>query len=612
LAVGAVAVVLAAGCGGSGGGGVAEPTRAAASAATQNPAGAADAQTDALLDAVGLRRALGARADAVYALLSRARAVAIGSIVAPTFTPPPRATTQRSGPPAAELLGFEVTTLPQLFAYMFAGFLDQATTWSAEGLSFSQTVPGTPTQPRTIDDGAQTVTTSTNMDYTPGVAGSVVTLSLTNTITQTVTDDKTHAVLATVSDVRTYAGKIDVCPGTAGDVPMSITIDIGIQSSDKTIKDHQDDSLAGRVDDSAALATVEQTSHDTSRWTSQIGTGSVDVSTTGLSYPGDATNGMSVSGMDTSHMSQPFRVTGDATTADAQRTADGEETNSWLIGPPVITAAQKLWRNGRCVVVTAPDYKAETPLKITEQANVQHTEDVDKSSETDFGVALKHRFASVPAAPVDAALSGDKSIDPAHAPAAPTTVKYIAGDQDDAKADVTLTSTSKRGIGKLVLEFAVKPKKLALSMDGALNFSFGPISLTAHVHAATATFAPVGDGTYRASLPATTSYTVTGAGCGSANGTEANGSLVFNATLVEGPDKKPLWNVTLDPNRSQVHTFETACGIPFADLPLSGAGGGLVGAMASTAGPLTLPSDGGTVHVHNSIIDMTFVATVPK
>jgi hypothetical protein len=61
-----------------------------------------------------------------------------------------------------------------------------------------------------------------------------------------------------------------------------------------------------------------------------------------------------------------------------------------------------------------------------------------------------------------------------------------------------------------------------------------------------------------------------------------------------------------------VHTAETACGISFSDLPLSGAGGGLVGSMASTAGTLTFPAEGGTVHVHEAFFDGTFVATVPK
>jgi hypothetical protein len=70
--------------------------------------------------------------------------------------------------------------------------------------------------------------------------------------------------------------------------------------------------------------------------------------------------------------------------------------------------------------------------------------------------------------------------------------------------------------------------------------------------------------------------------------------------------------VTLDPDRSLVHTAETACGISFSDLPLSGAGGGLVGAVASLAGVITLPADGGTVHVQKAFIDATFVATVPK
>ena len=181
-----------------------------------------------------------------------------------------------------------------------------------------------------------------------------------------------------------------------------------------------------------------------------------------------------------------------------------------------------------------------------------------------------------------------------------------------------MTSTSKRGIGKLVIEFDTKSKKLALSMNGSMTFGSGSITLTAQFRASSAAFKPVGDGTYRASLPATTSYILTfpGENCSSANGTEGRGTLVFTGTIDQGPDKKPVWHVKLDGKRSVVHTNETACGKSFSDVLLSGTSGGLVGAMASIAGVITLPVDGGTVHVNKNLsglhMSATFVATVPK
>jgi hypothetical protein len=39
---------------------------------------------------------------------------------------------------------------------------------------------------------------------------------------------------------------------------------------------------------------------------------------------------------------------------------------------------------------------------------------------------------------------------------------------------------------------------------------------------------------------------------------------------LSGADEEPIWKVTFDPNRSQLHTTETVCGFSVADLPLSG------------------------------------------
>jgi hypothetical protein len=579
-----------------------------------DPTAAADAQTDALLDAIGLRTQLGARADAAYALLRKARHSAIQSVEAPTFPAPPQATTSAVGPAPARLLAASgATSFGLEFSTIYATILDQVTTWSAEGQPGSETVHGTPSPPVADDDGTQTVSTTVQVDYMPNWAGSVVTLNLTGTVTQTLTDDTTHSVVATLTDARSFTGRIDVCPSAAGDVPASLTVDIKIRALSSTGSDHTEETLTGHVDDAASLANVDETYHDASAWTTNGQAAGVDLDANGISYPGDANNGITVGAADMTHLQAPYTLTGAATAASATQAMGNEAFNTYLM-QPVIAAAQRLWRNGRCVVVTVPGYTAETPIAIAEQGKSQHTEEVDKGSETDFGVALKHRFGPTPVAPVDATLSGDKSVDPDHAPAAPTSLKYTAGDQDGAKADVTLVSKSKRGIGQLVIEFAVQPKKLALAMDGTINTSLGGVVFTAHVHASTAPFVPVGDGTYRASLPATSSYTITfpGQNCGSANGNEGSGSLVFNATLTEGPDNKPIWNVALDPNRSTVHTVENACGFSFSDLPLSGTAGGLVGAIAGVAGPLTFPATGGTVHVHKAFFDATFVATVPK
>lgn len=615
MALGLVVIVLTAACGGgTNHTAAAKSGLASVKVAAANPAAAEDAQTDAILDAMGLRHQLGARADAVYAALRSARRAAFAKVAAPTLSLPKQTSAQQDVPVPAQLTAESgALTFGLQFSSTYADWLDPATQASASGESGSQDFHVPPAPPASTDNGSQTVTTTTEMDFTPGVFGSVVTLRLTGTVKQTVTDDATHAVLAQLSDARSYTGKIDVCPGSGGEVPASLTVDIRITGATTTATDHGDGTLLGHVDDSAALTGVEDSFEHTTNWTSGQGKGSVDVKLSNESIPGDATNGINMTSVDISQVQGSVTLTGNATDADARRAAASESDNTLLM-QPVIAAAQDLWRHGRCVVVAVPDYQAETPIRVVDQGSVQHTEDVDKSSETTFGVALKHRFGPPPTAPVDAALSGDKSIDPDQVPAAPASFKYTAGDQDDAKAQVTLVSTSRRGIGKLLLDFAVKPRKLALAMNGTISFGQGGVTLSGSVHGSTATFTAVGDGTYRASLPATASYSLTfpGENCSSANGNEGRGSLVFNATPAEGPDNKPVWHVTLDGTRSQVHTNETACGISFSDLPLSGAGAGLAGVVASAAGLMTFPADGGTIHVHKNFVDATFVATVPK
>ncbi|HWS46696.1 MAG TPA: hypothetical protein VN636_12600, partial [Acidimicrobiia bacterium] len=462
------------------------------------------------------------------------------------------------------------------------------------------------------DDGIRTVTDNVSESWGVDIAGSRVTVVLGAKLTETITDDKTHSLLVWVTESRTYKGVIDICPDPSGGVPLTVTTRIQIDTSTgKSVSSDATLDLHGHVNDQAGLASVDASYENHSK----LSGSSIDLTMANMSLPGTA-NGYDGSSVNTSSATGSVNTTGDATASLKFAVSDfGLGVN---LVEPVMEAAQKLWRNGRCVVVAVPEYNAETPRKIAEQGSVQHTEEVDTKSDTTFGVTLKHRYGAPPRAPVDLSLSGEDKLDTEHLDAAPGTITYTAPSDEGKTATVTMTSTSKRGIGKLVIEFDTKSKKLALSMNGSMTFGSGSITLTAQFRASSAAFKPVGDGTYRASLPATTSYILTfpGENCSSANGTEGRGTLVFTGTIDQGPDKKPVWHVKLDGKRSVVHTNETACGKSFSDVLLSGTSGGLVGAMASIAGVITLPVDGGTVHVNKNLsglhMSATFVATVPK
>lgn len=606
-----VTVSLLASCSGGGGGGGKSAVPASlrdALAATKpvtDVTATSDAQTHVLLDEVGLRAQLGANADAVYALLDRARHKVVASEPPLDLGLFARTKAFEVGPSEPRLLTSDTsfTTILE-FTEFFAASLDGLTSGKDQG-TLTHDFPTSP--PATSDDGTRTVTDTLSQSIGLDVAGSRITAVLHGTLVQKVVDDKTHALVAQATESRTYRGEINICPDAGGLVPLTISGQVRINTPSKTTTSDSKLDIKGHVDDQGALGSVDASYQNNSKWDA----GSVDVDMGNISL-GVGSGAYNTSSFGVGNATGTINTTGDAKAGIGWAMTDLALSAS--TAQPALKEAQRLWQHGRCVVVAVPDYGAETPLRIVDQDGVQHTEDVDTSSETKFAVTLKHRFGAPPAAPVDIALSGEDKIEPDHLDAAPGSITYTAPGEEDKTATLTLTSTSKRGIAKLLIRFATKPKKLALSMNGTVSFNGGIVTLNARISASQATFKPVGDGTYRATLPATTSYSlaISAPNCSSGSGSEGRGSLVFDATLAEGPDKQPIWKVTLDSKRSSVHTSETVCGITFTDAELSGAGGGLAGTVASAAGTMTFPADGGTVHASRNGVDATFVATVPK
>jgi hypothetical protein len=103
--------------------------------------------------------------------------------------------------------------------------------------------------------------------------------------------------------------------------------------------------------------------------------------------------------------------------------------------------------------VVAPDYGAETPIEVADQTKAQHDERVDQASQTKFGVGTKHRFGGTLSQSVTTSLAGETRLEPAKVEGAPGQLTYTAPNAQDLKATVLLRSTSKRGIGVLVLDF---------------------------------------------------------------------------------------------------------------------------------------------------------------
>ena len=78
-------------------------------------------------------------------------------------------------------------------------------------------------------------------------------------------------------------------------------------------------------------------------------------------------------------------LTGDATQALIDR-LPFDAGYAWTTMETSYTEAQKVWRDTRCVIVTAPDYIAASEFAFN--AKPTHTEDVDKGSTTAFQIGL--------------------------------------------------------------------------------------------------------------------------------------------------------------------------------------------------------------------------------
>ncbi len=94
---------------------------------------------------------------------------------------------------------------------------------------------------------------------------------------------------------------------------------------------------------------------------------------------------------------------------------------------------QATWRDGHsCVKV-----QGTIPMSVS------------TSSATPIDLRVVHRDGQPLDQPIEATLKGTQSLDPTRLEHAPGTVTYTAGDKPDTRSDLTFTSTSRRGIGKL-------------------------------------------------------------------------------------------------------------------------------------------------------------------
>jgi hypothetical protein len=477
-----------------------------------------------------------------------------------------------------------------MYATFFADSLDPMTGGRNAG---GQTKPD-PLQ-STTSGGDTTTTTFLNITMNLQGAGSKVTMTMQWTYKETTTNTKTGEKIVEITDDRTMVGSIDVCPSDGGVVPATLDVHIQLGKSGSGVvasrTSTSSNTFTGHVDDQAVLRRVTHDMQQTASWQNSGGAGGYDFNSTGLNWNAGE-SGIS-GGVDASGIGGSAKSSGSATDSQVTTEAGGTMAIDKAAVDPAYGAAQKLWRAGRCVVIQAPDYQAETPLSTTDQGKTQHDEEVDVDSVTKFGVNLKHRFAGgALSQPVKASLSGDKKLQPTELKSGSGSLSYTAPGEDDKQATVTLKSVSKRGIGNLVIAFHTKGKHLKLSARGTLSTNLSQFNIAWTVTMNPADFHKVGTDNWEAQTTAKLSghYTNLPINCAIQFTETANVTLV--ATRETRADQ-PVWVVRVDPLRSSAHLVGAPCVGGSAAVEIATGGYALMALNA--VGDIVIPGDGGTV-----------------
>jgi hypothetical protein len=130
------------------------------------------------------------------------------------------------------------------------------------------------------------------------------------------------------------------------------------------------------------------------------------------------------------------------------------------VADQALEVAQAAWRSGKCVEIIASE----------------QSRDVKRNEVIPFTAQARQKIEGVNlTVPVVASFGGVKSIDPVDTPIpGPAHFTFTAGPAKDDVGDVSLKSTSRRGIGTLGLRFRVKVE--GWFVDG--TFTRGPVSGT--------------------------------------------------------------------------------------------------------------------------------------
>ena len=563
-------------------------------------------RSDALLTDMGIRESLGSGAAGI---LDQARTTELA--VQPTTSALPGAGSQI-------VLARAVLALPQVPALpasitareYLAGATDAVGRSGAGSLHAGPVI----TVAASNEGGATSnVQVTTTIDVT--VAGSKVTVTVQKN-THAAVSDATGAPVFDETRTHNLVARIDVCPTPAGIVDGSVDNVLssaastypgsgGRVGSNATASATSTSTFAGHVDDSAVLGNVTQDYTHTEQFKRTASAdGGPQASREGqfTFSEGGVNDGVPVGG-DWSlslgdHSASTGKVdgSGDVTTSMIVATAFSEADDYATVNLAYV-ASQKLWRTNRCVMVTSPTYNVESEL--VPSGLPAHSEDVDQGSSTPFDAGLKHRFQAPLSASIKAELiNGKEKLTPGAVEKPPGTLTYEAPPEDGKDALVKLTSTSRQGIGTLVLLFHTGGQKLKVSIVGTMTTAGFGVSYDTKLTVKNLQLERLPDGSYAGTAPATAEIRLKIADC--PRPYVQTGTLRLTATRekVEDPSLPARWLVKWDP-ATQFSGTGACLGVPLDSFTGTGETGPVAGFM-TVLGDLVFAAAGDQEHILRS------------
>ncbi|RPJ22887.1 MAG: hypothetical protein EHM33_22405 [Chloroflexi bacterium] len=241
---------------------------------------------------------------------------------------------------------------------------------------------------------------------------------------------KTEATENGVAAKTEVAASLDGqrCPNAEGQVSFTVKVRLGADSGGSGYTQDLTAFVRAEVGDDAQIAS---TTIDLTQGTRQAKNGRQVYVETGqtIQY-----NGNNVAGFESSNL-RLIRASQEVTREEVGSLSSSGHDAAFAMARTALLMAQNNWLDGGCVKIEAASPGTVQP-----------------GSTTAIPVMVHQRFdgSEVPSK-LEAALSGEKSIDPTSLTRTPGTLTYTAPDEKGKSATITLTATSKRGKAKLEL-----------------------------------------------------------------------------------------------------------------------------------------------------------------